>query len=123
QLAIDRQAIQRAVMRGLSVPTNIIAPPFVHGYEKSFGAVGKADLAQARKLLAEAGYPNGFGITPALHERPLPERRGHLPGHRRLFGPHRREDGRVVPAAGHPDGGHQQPGDGFLPLRLGRAHL
>nr|WP_180319241.1 ABC transporter substrate-binding protein [Delftia acidovorans] len=63
QLAIDRQAIKRAVMRGLSVPTNIIAPPFVHGYEKSFGAVGKADLVQARKLLAEAGYPNGFGIT------------------------------------------------------------
>ncbi len=61
--AIDVDAIKRAVMRGLSVPTNIIAPPFVHGYEKSFGAVGKADFAQARNLLADAGYPNGFGIT------------------------------------------------------------
>ncbi len=63
QLAIDRVAIQKAVMRGLSVPTNIIAPPFVHGYDKAFGAVGKADVAQAKKLLADAGYPNGFGIT------------------------------------------------------------
>lgn len=63
QLAIDRNAIQSAVMRGLSVPTNIIAPPFVHGYDKAFGAVGKSDAVQAKKLLAEAGYPNGFGIT------------------------------------------------------------
>ncbi|MDR7378415.1 peptide/nickel transport system substrate-binding protein [Rhodoferax ferrireducens] len=63
QLAIDRNTLQTAVMRGLSVPTNIIAPPFVHGYEKAFGAVGKSDAAQAKKLLAEAGYPNGFGIT------------------------------------------------------------
>ncbi|MDP9607213.1 UNVERIFIED_ORG: peptide/nickel transport system substrate-binding protein [Variovorax paradoxus] len=63
QLAIDRNAIQNAVMRGLSVPTNIIAPPFVHGYDKAFGAVGKSDAVQAKKLLAEAGYPNGFGIT------------------------------------------------------------
>ncbi|XAH23802.1 ABC transporter substrate-binding protein [Xylophilus sp. GW821-FHT01B05] len=63
QLAIDRLAIQSAVMRGLSVPTNIISPPFVHGYDKAFDVVGKADAAQAKKLLAEAGYPNGFGIT------------------------------------------------------------
>jgi peptide/nickel transport system substrate-binding protein len=63
QLAIDRKTIQSAVMRGLSVPTNIIAPPFVHGYEKAFDVVGKADVAQAKKLLADAGYPKGFGIT------------------------------------------------------------
>lgn len=63
QLAIDRNAIQKAVMRGLSEPSNIIAPPFVHGYDKAFAAVGKTDVAQAKKLLAEAGYPNGFEIT------------------------------------------------------------
>ncbi|AOY95559.1 peptide ABC transporter substrate-binding protein [Cupriavidus sp. USMAA2-4] len=63
QLAIDRNAIKTAVMRGLSVPTNIIAPPFVHGYDKAFDVVGKSDVARARALLAEAGYPNGFAIT------------------------------------------------------------
>lgn len=63
QLAIDRAALQKAVMRGLSVPANIISPPFVHGYDKAFDVVGKADAAQAKKLLAEAGYPNGFAIT------------------------------------------------------------
>lgn len=63
QLAIDRNAIKTAVMRGLSVPTNIIAPPFVHGYDKAFDVVGKPDVARAKALLAQAGYPNGFGIT------------------------------------------------------------
>lgn len=62
-LAIDRDALQKAVMRGLSVPTGIIAPPFVHGYEKAFDNYPKANAAQAKKLLADAGYPNGFGIT------------------------------------------------------------
>lgn len=62
-LAIDRDAIKAAVMRGLSNPSGIIAPPFVHGYEKSFAAYPKANAAQAKKLLAEAGYPNGFSIT------------------------------------------------------------
>ena len=63
QLAIDRNAIKTAVMRGMSVPTNIIAPPFVHGYDKAFDVVGKPDVARAKALLAQAGYPNGFGIT------------------------------------------------------------
>ncbi|UST52388.1 ABC transporter substrate-binding protein (plasmid) [Comamonadaceae bacterium OTU4NAUVB1] len=62
-LSIDRDAIQKSVMRGLSVPTGIIAPPFVHGYEKAFDTYPKANAAQAKKLLADAGYPNGFGIT------------------------------------------------------------
>ena len=62
-VAIDRDAIKRAVMRGLSNPSGIIAPPFVHGYEKAFAAYPKADVAKAKKLLAEAGYPSGFAIT------------------------------------------------------------
>ena len=62
-IAIDRDAIKRAVMRGMSQPTGIISPPFVHGYEKAFDQYPKTDVAQAKKLLADAGYPNGFGIT------------------------------------------------------------
>ena len=62
-LAIDRDAIKRAVMRGQSIPSGIIAPSFVNGYEKAFAAYGKADVAKAKKLLADAGYPNGFSIT------------------------------------------------------------
>ena len=62
-LAIDRDALKRAVMRGQSIPSGIIAPAFVNGYEKAFAAYGKPDVARAKKLLADAGYPNGFGIT------------------------------------------------------------
>ncbi|WP_280188382.1 ABC transporter substrate-binding protein [Delftia sp. PS-11] len=63
ELAIDRDAIKRSVMRGLSSPSGVIAPPFVNGYSKVFAAYPKADPAKAKKLLAEAGYPNGFTIT------------------------------------------------------------
>lgn len=63
RLAIDREALQRAVMRGLSVPAGVITPQFVHGYEKAFDTWPKPDAARGRKLLADAGYPDGFGIT------------------------------------------------------------
>lgn len=63
QWAIDRQALKTAVMRGLSVPTGIVSPPFVHGYDKSLDVVTRPDLARARRLLAEAGYPQGFSLT------------------------------------------------------------
>ncbi len=61
--AIDREAIQKAVMRGLSQPSGTIVPPFVDGYDKSFDQVSKPDVAAGKKLLADAGYPDGFDIT------------------------------------------------------------
>jgi peptide/nickel transport system substrate-binding protein len=62
-MAIDREAIKRAVMRGQSVPAGIIAPPFVNGYSKELDAVPKVDLAKATALLKDAGYPDGFQVT------------------------------------------------------------
>ena len=62
-MAIDREAIKRAVMRGQSVPAGIIAPPFVNGYSKELDALPKVDLAKATALLKDAGYPDGFQIT------------------------------------------------------------
>lgn len=63
ELAIDRDTIRRTVMRGLSIPSGTMVPPFVSGYNKSYASYTKADPAQAKKLLADAGYPNGFTIT------------------------------------------------------------
>jgi peptide/nickel transport system substrate-binding protein len=63
ELAIDRDAIKRSVMRGLSIPTGMLAPSFVNGYDKLMAAYPKADVAKAKALLAEAGYPNGFTVT------------------------------------------------------------
>ena len=50
-------------MRGLSSPTGMLAAPFVNGYTKALAAYPKGDPARARKLLAEAGYPEGFTLT------------------------------------------------------------
>ncbi|WP_455553461.1 ABC transporter substrate-binding protein [Comamonas kerstersii] len=63
ELAIDRDAIKRSVMRGLSNPSGVMAPPFVNGYDKSMAAYNKADINKAKQLLKEAGYPDGFTIT------------------------------------------------------------
>src|SRR5262245_40602735 len=62
-MAIDREAIKRAVMRGQSVPAGIIAPPFVNGYSKALDTLPKVDIAKASELLKEAGYPDGFQVT------------------------------------------------------------
>jgi peptide/nickel transport system substrate-binding protein len=62
-MAVDREAIKRAVMRGQSVPAGIIAPPFVNGYTKELDTLPKVDLPKATALLKEAGYSNGFSVT------------------------------------------------------------
>jgi len=59
-VAIDREAIKRSIMRGLSVPANIMVAPGVNGYSTELDKPLKADLEKAKKLLAEAGYPQGF---------------------------------------------------------------
>jgi peptide/nickel transport system substrate-binding protein len=62
-LAVDREAIKRVTMRGLSIPAGIMVAPGVHGYSKDLDVVPKYDPAAAKKLLAEAGYPNGIDFT------------------------------------------------------------
>jgi peptide/nickel transport system substrate-binding protein len=59
-LAVDREAIKRVVMRGLSIPAGIMVAPGVHGHSKDIDIVMKPDPAAAKKLLAEAGYADGF---------------------------------------------------------------
>lgn len=62
-LAVDRDAIQRVVMRGQSDPTGVAAPPFVNGWTEELNQYPAPDPERARELLAEAGYPDGFTIT------------------------------------------------------------
>ncbi|MES2148305.1 MAG: ABC transporter substrate-binding protein [Pseudomonadota bacterium] len=61
-MAINRDAIRDRVMEELSLPTNNLVPATFHGYNPALKVV-RFDPDGARKLLAAAGYPHGFGIT------------------------------------------------------------
>ena len=59
-IAIDREAIKRNTMRGLSIPAGIMVAPGVNGNTPDIDVPAKVDPERAKKLLADAGYPNGF---------------------------------------------------------------
>jgi peptide/nickel transport system substrate-binding protein len=59
---INRPAIVERVMEGEAVMAGQLVPDFLFGATKNL-AVETYDLDGAKKLLAEAGYPDGFGIT------------------------------------------------------------
>jgi peptide/nickel transport system substrate-binding protein len=61
-LAIDREAIRRSIMRGLSIPAGIMVAPGVNGHAADIDQAPKVDIERARKLMAEAGYPEGFEL-------------------------------------------------------------
>jgi peptide/nickel transport system substrate-binding protein len=61
-LAIDRASIQRNTMRGLSIPAALIVAPGVNGHEEALDKPAPANIDAAKKLLADAGYANGFEI-------------------------------------------------------------
>ncbi len=60
--AIDIEAIRDKVMRGYAVPAGIVTGPVSHGYTKALDERAPHDPAAAKKLLAEAGYPDGFSV-------------------------------------------------------------
>ncbi|MGM0584682.1 MAG: ABC transporter substrate-binding protein [Pseudomonadota bacterium] len=60
--AIDKEAIKRVVMEGLSFPTGMITPPGVHGNTPENDEPYPFDLEKAQALMAEAGYEDGFSV-------------------------------------------------------------
>ena len=56
-MAIDKQAICEFVTRAGEIPATHLVPPGMRGYSSPEGP--SHDVAEARRLLAEAGYPEG----------------------------------------------------------------
>ena len=61
-MAINRDAIAERVMEKKAVPAAQLLPDFFYGTSKKLKPL-KYDPEGAKKLLAEAGYPNGFALT------------------------------------------------------------
>jgi peptide/nickel transport system substrate-binding protein len=61
-LAINRQAIVDRVMEGAATVASNLLPDGTPGTSANLRVVTQ-DLDRARRLLAEAGYPNGFQVT------------------------------------------------------------
>ncbi len=61
-LAVDRAAIVERVMEGNAAPINQFMPAGTFGHVPELSPPA-ADPAASRRLLAEAGYPEGFRIT------------------------------------------------------------
>nr|MDP9125782.1 ABC transporter substrate-binding protein [Pseudomonadota bacterium] len=65
--AIDPQAAIDVLRNGLARKLQSIVPYDLPGSERKTGAVARAhDVAAARKLLAQAGYPDGKGLEPLM---------------------------------------------------------
>ncbi len=60
--AIDVQAIQRQVMRGMALPTGSMLPAVAQSDASLEPRLAPFDVARSKALLAEAGYPQGFEL-------------------------------------------------------------
>ncbi|WJR77264.1 ABC transporter substrate-binding protein [Bradyrhizobium sp. NP1] len=59
--AIDTKTLVDRIMRGKATEATVLMSPYHQGYDKRFGRRAQPyDIEGARKLLAAAGYPNGF---------------------------------------------------------------
>jgi peptide/nickel transport system substrate-binding protein len=61
-LAINREGLRDRIMDGYAAPTGQLMPEGLSGYEPAI-PVDPYDPEHAKKLLADAGYPLGFGLT------------------------------------------------------------
>jgi peptide/nickel transport system substrate-binding protein len=60
--AIDIEGIKKTVMRGASNPSALLVGPGVNGFQPDAKRL-PFDVEAAKKLMAEAGYPNGFEVA------------------------------------------------------------
>lgn len=70
-LAIDRETITEIAMEGMGAVQTQLVTPNIFGYNPDIKPA-KSDVDRAKKLLAEAGYPDGFKVTFSFTNDRLP---------------------------------------------------
>jgi peptide/nickel transport system substrate-binding protein len=70
-MAIDRKALAEIAMEGLGKPVNQLVTPSIFGFNTTLPE-RVYDPAASRRLLAEAGFPNGFRMRFAFTNDRLP---------------------------------------------------
>lgn len=61
-MTVDRQLLTDTVLKGVNVPAYSVTPPGTLGYQPP--KLFEFDPEEGRRLLAEAGYPDGRGMPP-----------------------------------------------------------
>jgi peptide/nickel transport system substrate-binding protein len=70
-LAIDRRALAEIAMEGLGTPQSQMVTPNIFGFNPAL-TMPTPNVARARQLLTEAGYPNGFRMALNFTNNRLP---------------------------------------------------
>ena len=122
-IAINRDAIRKVVMREQSRPAGVIMPPFVNGWTRELDGTPGTDIAAAKALMKDAGYGDGFSVQldcpndRYINDEAICQARGRHDGTDRHQGPPGRQaEGAALPA-------DQQARDRLLYARLGRADI
>lgn len=69
--AVDKEALARVLLRGYGLPAGQPGPAIAFGHDPDLEPY-PYDPARARKMLAEAGYPDGFRISAEVQPNAFP---------------------------------------------------
>jgi peptide/nickel transport system substrate-binding protein len=71
-LSFNVPQIQKALLGGTGTPTNQIFSQSIPGYDKSLDGSFNYNVSKAKKLMAEAGYADGFDLTLPINANTAP---------------------------------------------------
>jgi peptide/nickel transport system substrate-binding protein len=77
QYTIDHDALATTLGQGIGKPGKYLLMPGVVGYDETVPFY-KQDLAKAKSLLAEAGYPSGIDMDITAHSREVDQRQAQM---------------------------------------------
>ena len=118
-LAINRKAIADRILQGAATEANQWMPKGTFGYNPDIKDIPN-DVAQAKKLLAEAGFPDGFKLT--MHVLTTTRKAGNGPGGGAVLDPRGCEDPGGSGAVGRVLGPRQQERVRHEHAGLGQRH-